>query len=372
MRRWVRLCFASILTAAIGFSVYYTAQLNLPAASAASTASITSNTLQAAIKSHLVLREDSFTLTYKGNTGKLSALVEKAFQAVLDADDSLGYTVSSYHWNTSFTTNTATIKVQVSYWEDAKQSAFVASHVKQIAKQIIKPGMNAHEKVKVIHDWVLLNVAYDRTLVEHSSYAALTGGQTVCQGYALLTYRLLNEAGVPNRIIEGTVSTGLHAWNLVNLGGQWYHLDTTFDDPVPDLKGRTNYNYYLLTDKQIRRDHRWTKAYPAAVTSYGGTLNTLKKTDAKKAAFYGQLEKTLGYIYLKPENTVNTMQALTAKIDAAVTAGKTSVTVRWTGGPSLNLQKLLDDVPVLSSIQYTKKAFPLGNPGDIILVVGFK
>ncbi|MDB4868653.1 MAG: transglutaminase [Cohnella sp.] len=375
MRRWVRLSFTSLFAAVLCFSVYFTAALNAHTASAAYSPSHPNaiTALQADLKSHLDLREQAFTLKYKGQTNGLSSQMDKAVHAILGADDSLGYTVSSYRWNTSFTQNEASIKVQVAYWENAKQTAYVVAQTKQIAQQIIKPGMNAHEKVKAVHDWVLLHVAYDTSLVQHSAYAALMGGRTVCQGYALLTYRLLNEAGIPNRIVEGTVSSGLHAWNLVNLDGQWYHLDTTFDDPVPDLRGRTTYYYYLLTDQQMRKDHRWTKVYPAAVTPYANTLTTLKSTDPAKAVFYESLEQSLGYAFLKPENTVKNTDQLAAKIATAIEGGKKAIRVRWTGSSSsLNLQRLLDDVPGLSTVKYTKTPFPHGNPGDVILEVQFK
>jgi hypothetical protein len=375
MRRWVRLSFSSLIAAVLCFSIYFTADLNAHTASAAYSArhSNAMTALQADLKAHLDLREQAFTLKYRGQTNGLSSQMDKAVQAVLDADDSLGYTVSSYRWNTSFTQNEASIKVQVAYWENAKQTAYVVAQTQQIAQQMIKPDMNAHEKVKAIHDWVLLHVAYDTTMIQHSAYAALTSGRTVCQGYALLTYRLLNEAGIPDRIVEGTVSSGLHAWNLVNLDGKWYHLDTTFDDPVPDLRGRTTYNYYLLTDKQMRKDHRWTKVYPAAATPYADTLTALKSTDPAKAAFYGSLEHSLGYAFLKPENTVKNTDQLAAKIATAIEGGKNSVRVRWTGSPSsLNLQRLLGGVPGLSSVKYTKTPFPQGNPGDVILLVQFK
>jgi transglutaminase-like putative cysteine protease len=369
MRRWFRLSFAFCFSAVICFSVYFTANLNLHTASAADTAAGTA-ALQANLKSHLQMRQDAFTVSYKGPTTSLSAQLEKAIKSILGADDSLGYTVASYRWSTSYTNNAATVKVQVSYWENAKQTAYVTAQTKQIAKQIFKPGMNVHEKVKAVHDWVLLHVAYDRSLARHSAYAALTEGKTVCQGYALLTYRLLQGAGIPNRIVEGTVNTGSHAWNLVNLDGKWYHLDTTFDDPVPDVKGRTTYGYYLLTDQQMKKDHRWIKAYPAASTAYVNTLSQLQTSDKKKAAFYANLDTSLGYSFLKAANTVRTMDELSGKIDAAVQAGKSSIRVRWTGGAgALNLQQLLDGVPLLSSVEYTKTPFPLGDPGDVILTV---
>jgi len=40
-----------------------------------------------------------------------------------------------------------------------------------------------------------------------------------------------------------------HAWNLVNIDGEWYHADVTWDDPVPDAKGRAGHGYFLLSDK---------------------------------------------------------------------------------------------------------------------------
>ena len=32
----------------------------------------------------------------------------------------------------------------------------------------------------------------------------------------------------------GTADEIDHAWNLVELDGKWYHLDATWDDPMPD------------------------------------------------------------------------------------------------------------------------------------------
>ena len=51
-----------------------------------------------------------------------------------------------------------------------------------------------------------------------------------------------------------------HAWNLVKIGGQWYHVDATWEDT--DTQSRTLCNKYInLSDTQIKRldDHKsWT------------------------------------------------------------------------------------------------------------------
>jgi len=264
----------------------------------------------------------------------------------------------------------------VQYHENAAQTDYVNKKVTATLKTIITPGMNAHQKVKAIHDWIVLNVAYDESLQAYSAYEALTSGKTVCQGYSLLAYKMLNEAGIPTRIAEGTVRTGAHAWNLVQLDGKWYHLDTTWDDPVPDKKGRTTYNYYLVTDKQLRQDHAWTKTYPSATTSYSETLTALikKETSKDKAAFYAKLEKDLGYQYLQDENKASTVEQLAAKVKQAIKRGETSVKVRYLRGDSLaeDLEQLFEAVPSLRSYKASYTPFGTGNStNDIMLELKF-
>jgi len=54
-----------------------------------------------------------------------------------------------------------------------------------------------------------------------------------------------------------------HAWNIVNIGGKYRHIDVTWDDPEFDLEGSIWHDYFSLTDDQVSRDHRWNQAlYP--------------------------------------------------------------------------------------------------------------
>jgi hypothetical protein len=103
-------------------------------------------------------------------------------------------------------------------------------------------------KVKIIHDWMIYNVGYDRKTSEsgniprQSASATLTSGRAVCFGYASLFKIMCEMAGVPCQLIEGygrgdnydpassqEYITTNHAWNAVRIGDGWYLLDVTWD-----------------------------------------------------------------------------------------------------------------------------------------------
>ncbi|MFD1903973.1 transglutaminase domain-containing protein [Paenibacillus rhizoplanae] len=225
-------------------------------------------------------RRETITFTYQGKTAKLKSEIQTAINQAMGSDPYLYYIIDSYAFSYRGSTRAVHVTVQVEYRETLQQTAYVNKQVKAILQQIITPGMNNHQKIKAIHDWVVLNLEYDHSHRKYTAYEGLQTGSAVCQGYTLLTYKLLLGAGIPNRIVEGTARaadgvTQSHAWNLVQLNGAWYHLDTTWDDPDPSPEGGISTLYYMRTDAQLRLDHTWTKSYPAASTSYAQTLSKL-------------------------------------------------------------------------------------------------
>ncbi|NRF90101.1 Ig-like domain-containing protein [Paenibacillus frigoriresistens] len=234
-----------------------------------------------------------------------------------------------YKWN--YSGNTTTVYYTFTYWETLAQVNAVSAKVTEVLSTILTQGMNDFQKEKAIHDWIEANLAYDTTLVQHSAYAGLFGNKkTVCQGYALLAYKMLKEAGIENKIIEGLAGTTLHAWNLVKLDGNWYHLDTTWDDPVPDVAGRIIYDHFNLTDDQIKAVHSWTKSYPSAVTSFDTTLTNKITSDSSNATFYQDLQDLMGLKYMLAENTVSNSTELATKIQSAISTHLPSFKVRHT------------------------------------------
>ena len=131
--------------------------------------------------------------------------------------------------------------------------------------QVMPDTLDPLEKVKYINDFVVLNTAYNLESVAspYTPYSILMNQEGVCEGYALTTLLLLEAAGVNARYISGEAGEGLHAWNLVQVDGEWYHLDTTWNDPLPDRPGEVRYDYFLVSDTTMRQDHTWeADAYP--------------------------------------------------------------------------------------------------------------
>ena len=47
----------------------------------------------------------------------------------------------------------------------------------------------------------------------------------------------------------------LHMWNKVQLDGEWYNVDCTWDDPMGVEPGSVRYDYFLVSDKDISATH---------------------------------------------------------------------------------------------------------------------
>ena len=131
--------------------------------------------------------------------------------------------------------------------------AEVNEKIDDIIAKNITPEMTELEKALNLHDYLVLNTSYDLNqsvpdLYDgYTAYDILMCGNGVCEGYAQAYNMLLEKAGISSIMV--TSDSMNHAWNLVNIDGEWYHVDVTWDDPTPDAKGRVGHGYFLLSDK---------------------------------------------------------------------------------------------------------------------------
>ena len=80
---------------------------------------------------------------------------------------------------------------------------------------------------------------------EKAAYSGLTTGAGNCYVYYAVASALLTRCGIENQMIERDSVTSPHYWNLVKVGGSWYHFDT-----CPHHEGCELYSF-LLTDSQV-------------------------------------------------------------------------------------------------------------------------
>ena len=138
-----------------------------------------------------------------------------------------------------------------------------------IAESITNDSMSDREKVKAVHDWMCIHIAYDwdnykNGTIPSDSYSVIGPiqyGKGVCSGYAKTFESFMNILGIESEQISGTATnsignTGGHAWNKVKVDGKWYWIDVTWDDPVPDKPGVVQrYKYFMISEEQMNRDH---------------------------------------------------------------------------------------------------------------------
>lgn len=155
------------------------------------------------------------------------------------------------------------------YWKDndvAKAAAELDAEVQKIA-DAAREYITDFERVKYVHDTIILGVEYDVASFElgdkvtieaeaksNTAYGALTNGTALCGGYASAFMLIMQELGIKCEFITGEADGGPHAWNMIELDGEYYHIDLTWDD-LDGTQHEVIYNYFCLNDDQILKNH---------------------------------------------------------------------------------------------------------------------
>ena len=125
-----------------------------------------------------------------------------------------------------------------------------------------------YEKTEVVYRRLLQEVDYDMEAENNQNIQSVfLGKRTVCQGYACAAQYLLYQAGVPCVIVSGIAQGQPHAWNMVQLDGEYYYLDVTWGNA--DFRGEKehagdgiNYGYLNITSEELFRNHEPQVDFP--------------------------------------------------------------------------------------------------------------
>ena len=139
----------------------------------------------------------------------------------------------------------------------------IEKKVSEIYYDILSDKKTDYEKEKALHDYLIKNVFYHLKAPadqknEYTVIGPLFSGYGVCKGFAQTMNLIMNSIGIKCSTIAGysKVNGEAHAWNIIKIGGSYYHLDTTWDLNLSE--GILHYDYFNITDTACRIDHDWS------------------------------------------------------------------------------------------------------------------
>ncbi len=158
--------------------------------------------------------------------------------------------------------------------------------------KIAATGNDEYERELLLHDALAKKIVYqDGGKNAHDAYGALVTGKAVCEGYARAFQYLLYQSGIQCLVAEGmsiNPSTGLsegHAWNVVRIGGQYYHVDLTWDD-TDNADTPVVYAYFNLTTAQINENHTISSENSYALPNCVATANNFHVKNGTRLTAY--------------------------------------------------------------------------------------
>lgn len=222
------------------------------------------------------LREHSREITIRFHANRdhmdgievmVSELMEAALEETSRADegDYIRYQYGGYEVRYSHSKEDKgylyRVRIIPRYYTDLAEEQWVSDEIGRIVSAMDFSWRSTdYDKVSAIYDYVCQNVSYDVVHKNNdgkhrktTAYAALKYRTAVCQGYSVLLYRMLREAGIETRVITGIAKVKgneeLHAWNLVCVDGAYYNVDATLD------KALGSRDYFLRSDAAFSKDH---------------------------------------------------------------------------------------------------------------------
>lgn len=208
----------------------------------------------------------------------------------------------------------------------------IEDKITEVVKSI--PEGTVYDKVKYVFEYVVnyLEYNYDDTdnVYNQNLINALKEQKTVCTGYAKFFAAILKKAGISAVLIPGDIKPsedkpgGLHVWVMVDIDGQYYHVDPTWGDSTQGV----DYNYLCVDEEDLKKTHEIVSDV---------SQRYYKKYDLGHWQFPAVANKSLNYHILNGTYFNNYIRGeITSFIANAIRSGKTQVHFRFATPESWN------------------------------------
>lgn len=161
------------------------------------------------------------------------------------------------------------VEIELQFNETAnkpEQSIYQFENSAEEILRVARTMASDYDKEKYVHDALAARIIYEADApMNQSAYSALVNGRTVCAGYARAFQYLMQQLGVPCYYCRG-YSGENHAWNIVEIHGEYYNVDLTWDDSEV-----SNYAYFNKTDDDFKDTHT-RKGMSVKLPACNGTL----------------------------------------------------------------------------------------------------
>lgn len=123
-----------------------------------------------------------------------------------------------------------------------------------------------YDKLKAIYNYVIEKNTYvDGAKDNQYITSALIYGNTVCSGYVKAIQYLCEAIDINSAYIVGKAlndsDNSSHAWNLIELDGDYYYLDATWGDYVDEQNAFTMYSYFMFDSDTMLKLYQPTSDY---------------------------------------------------------------------------------------------------------------
>lgn len=205
---------------------------------------------------------------------------EYDFNAIEPIMESIEYDHPELFWYKTF--SMCGSEVTLCYGASVEEAMLLQQRIDEVVPaylQGIDSSMSAYDVALRVYVKVISSVDYDTVALNKQRHeggpsidridslrticGVFLDGKAVCEGYARAVQYLLQKCGIECAEVAGHIrkETGerdaAHAWNILKIDGDYYHLDVTWDDSsntVQTVKvNDLSFDYFCVTTEELKR-----------------------------------------------------------------------------------------------------------------------